>query len=77
VDCTVKKEKIIAFGLGTANRGEQSQLLGALKAIALNTKNGFNEKKQVLLPIGIKNIEDMRENFYCSKYKNYKITTFL
>lgn len=69
----MKKEKIIAFGLGTANRGEQSQLLGALKAIALNTNNSFNEKKQVLLPIGIKKIEDMRENFYCSKYKNYKM----
>ncbi len=72
----MKKEDIIALGLGTANQGEQNQLIGALEAIAKFYKKKFDIKKQVLLPLGINNLVDMKENISFhnfSSYKSYKI----
>ena len=58
----MKNKKIYALGFGTANQGEQSQLIGALNAIAKLTKTEVDIDKQVLLPKNVDSLFEMKDN---------------
>ena len=58
----MENKKIIALGFGTANQGEQSQLIGALNAIAKLTKTEVDIDKQVLLPKNVDSLFEMKDN---------------
>lgn len=68
----MKKEDIFAFGLGTANQGEQSQLIGALEAIASFYNKKVDINKQLLLPENVKNLQEMKDSISFFNFPNYK-----
>jgi hypothetical protein len=68
----MENKKIIALGFGTANQGEQSQLIGALNAIAKLTKTEVDIDKQVLLPKNVDSLFEMKDNISFLDFKNYK-----
>ena len=68
----MKNKKIYALGFGTANQGEQSQLIGALNAIAKLTKTEVDIDKQVLLPKNVDSLFEMKDNISFLDFKNYK-----
>ena len=68
----MKNKKIYALGFGTANQGEQSQLIGALNAIAKLTKTEVDIDKQVLLPKNVDSLLEMKDNISFLDFKNYK-----
>ena len=68
----MKNEKITAFALATSDKGYQNQLLGAISALGKRLKDRRDINKQFLLPKGGKNISEIKENMFPSKYKSYK-----
>lgn len=58
---------------GTANLGELNQIYGAFKAIEDLTGNTYEYEKSLLLPLGVSNIQDLKETLKLSQFSDYKL----
>ena len=62
-----------AFAYASPDKGYQNQIIGALNAIAELTGIPYEPELSFLLPEGVTDIAQLRENVLYSKIKNYKI----
>lgn len=67
----MEKTDFDVMAWGTANRGYLNQIYGAFKALEDLTGDTYDYDNAFLLPAGINNVRDLKENMNLSKFPNY------